>query len=212
MRKPKVKEGLRSGKPPKEPKAKAAKAKKESAKAKQKKAAEAVGAAMSGNNMAGDPKLKQSFLSVHRPEVERRYKALQTAQSNYRKALKAAKAEGFTKDMFDYARKLESPEGEEDVRQQVIDRLQIANWMGADIGEQLSLFMEPSRVPLVDRARKEGERDSMENKPRKCDYHASTPAYKAYMEGYEAHQTSLLKTGIQPLDGTTAQEAGAQPN
>lgn len=137
----------------------------------------------------------------HRPVIEAQIKKVNTAVSDLRKLYKTAKAEGgFTKADFDYARALETKEAEEKTRAKIARNLTIAKYVGSDLGAQLDMFLEPSRVPAVDRAAEEGQRDSMENKAAAPPYDPSTPQHRAYMDAYHADQEKRIKGGIKPLE------------
>lgn len=137
----------------------------------------------------------------HKPLIDKAVDAVGTAVSNLRKLYKTAKAEGgFTKADFDYARQIETLEKEQAARTKIARQLTIAKYMGSDLGAQLDMFLEPSRVPAVDRAAEEGQRDSMEGKTAKPSYDPSTPQYRAYMDSYHADQEQRIKSGIKPTD------------
>lgn len=147
-----------------------------------------------------DAEEKALFLR-HRPLVDRAVEAVGTAVSNLRKLYKTAKAEGgFTKADFDYARALETVEKEKVERAKIARQLKIAKFIGSDLGAQLDMFMEPSRVPAVDRAAEEGQRDSMEGKTASPSYDPSTPQYRSYMDAYHADQEKRIKSGIKPTE------------
>lgn len=116
---------------------------------------------------------------------------LNTANANLRNAYKTAKADGFLKKDFDVAFEIQGAEGEKKKKSAIARELTIAKWLGCDLGEQLDMFLEPSRVPASDRAYQEGETASMTGKPLKCDYHESTEQYRQFVSGFNAHQATL---------------------
>ncbi len=73
--------------------------------------------------------------------------AVASDTSDLRNAYKAAKAHGFSKADFDYAIAVQTPEREASTKENIRRRLLVAKWMGSDLGSQLDLFSEPSRVP-----------------------------------------------------------------
>lgn len=116
---------------------------------------------------------------------------LDTATADLRNVRKRIKADGFSITQILTGIACSTPEGEADVKAQIAERLQAALWVGASWGDQLELFNEPDRTPLVDRAFGEGKRCSMENKRAKPDYAPGTPGYVAFMNGYHEHQREL---------------------
>jgi hypothetical protein len=147
-----------------------------------------------------DAEEKALFLR-HRPLIEAQLKKVNTAVSDLRKLYKTAKAEGgFTKADFDFARQLETAEAEEKARAKIARNFKIAKIVGSDIGAQLDMFEQPSRIPAVDRAAEEGQRASMEGKTAAPKYDPSTPQYRAYMDAYHADQEQRIKDGIKPTE------------
>lgn len=172
--------------------AKATKADKAAVKVEKQKAA--ATAAVGG--VGADPKLRALFLSYMGgdngcPSIPKLKKSVADASNKYRRALKEAKKDGFEQFMFDTAQLVSTPEGEAEFKSKLGRQLQAAMFMGSTIGNQLDLFNAPDRTPAVDRARGEGEKASMENKPRKPPYDASVPQFAAWMEGYDSHQKTL---------------------
>lgn len=147
-----------------------------------------------------DPEQRALFLNDMNKYVELADKVAK-AQSALRRHGKTVKADGFTIAQIKFAIQCQTPEGEKTVRMMIADNLLAAAYAGADIGEQLSLFLDEPRVPAVDRARKEGQTDAMGHKVAKPGYDPSTAQYRAYMEGYHEEQERQVKAGIKPLDG-----------
>lgn len=125
---------------------------------------------------------------------------LNTANSNLRTAYKTAKADGFTKADFDTAIEIETEEKEAAARAKIARKLVIARYMGSDLGHQLELFLEPHRVPAVDRAYEEGQTASMEGKTANPSYDPSTPQHAEYMKGYHDDQEKRIKGGIKKTE------------
>lgn len=147
-----------------------------------------------------DAEEKALFLR-HRPKVEAAINRVDSAVSDLRKLYKTAKAEGgFTKADFDYARQLDTVEAEAKTRAKIARNLLIAKYMGSDLGAQLDMFLEPSRVDSSERAAEEGQRDSMEGKTAKPSYDPSTAQYRAYMDAYNNDQEKRIKGGIKKLE------------
>lgn len=157
-----------------------------------------------------DREEKALFLN-HMPLIKKARERVASATADLRNLYKRAKAEGnFTKTDFDTAFSLETAELEARERARIARALKIAKIVGSSMGNQLDLFLEPDRTPAVDIAREEGRRASADNtsggaKPK---YDPSTPQYRAYMEGFHAHQATLAK-GIKPTNEAVKEDVNA---
>jgi len=80
------------------------------------------------------------------------------------------------------------------------NRLLAAAYSDADIGEQLSLFLDGDRTPAADRAYKEGQTSAMKNEAAVPKYAPDTDQYAAFMQGYHDEQGRQVKAGIGKLD------------
>jgi len=170
-----------------------------------KKAATAAAAAAGERkrfNTPMDEENRKLFLNVHLPEIKKLRDRVNSAVGTLRKAYKSAKAEGsFTKADFDTALEMEDAEREARAKARIARQLVIARYMGAGLGAQLDLFMEPDRTPAVDIAFDEGKKDALENKPAKPKYDPSTEQHRNYMEGYHSVSEQRVKEGIKPTKG-----------
>lgn len=120
-----------------------------------------------------------------------------------------AKAAGFTVNMFKDSLRLATPEGEAEFKAEIANRLLAAAYSSADIGDQLSLFLDHNRTPAVDRAYREGQERAMQNKTLETTKYApGTDQYTAFCDGYHAEQERQVKAGIKKLD---AKDAPAKP-
>ncbi len=135
----------------------------------------------------------------HLPKIKNLKALLGTANANLRNAYKTAKGEGFEKSDFDHAFALETAEQEARERGKIARQLTIAKFVGSDLGAQLDMFLEPTRVPAEDRAAEEGQRDSMSGKSAAPKYDPSTPQYRAYMQAYNDDQANRIRGGIKQL-------------
>jgi hypothetical protein len=146
-----------------------------------------------------DPEKRALFLSdkeaFHKASVR-----LKKAQAAVRTLGKTIKADGFSLRQVKLAIQLETPEGEAEFKSSVANDLLAAQYVGAAIGSQLSMFMEPDRTPAVDVAADEGQKDAIEHKAAKPKYDPSTPQFKSYMEAYAAEQGRQVKAGIGKLE------------
>ena len=146
-----------------------------------------------------DPEKRALFLA-DRDAYAKAAEKLKKAQSVVRTLAKTIKADGFSLRQVQLAIQLETPEGEADFKASVANDLLAAQYVGASIGSQLSMFMEPDRTPAVDIAADEGLKDALEHKPAKPKYDPSTPQAQAYMESYLSEQSRQVKAGISKLD------------
>ena len=135
----------------------------------------------------------------HLPNISKLKDALTTATSNLRNAYKTAKADGFLKSDFDAAFEIQGAEGEKKKKAAIVRHLQIAKWLGCDLGSQLDLFMADTRVPAADRAYEEGYTDSLLGKSANPSYDPSTEQHRRYMEGFHKATESRIKGGITKL-------------
>ena len=155
-----------------------------------------------GNNLI-DPESRKLFL-VHFEAYIGVAKRVTDAQNARRKLEKTIKSDGFKMSQIKDAILLSTPEGEAQLKQEMANRLLAAQYVGADIGEQLSLFMDEPRVPATDRAAKEGQADAAQNKAARPKYDPSTEQYRAYMAAYGEEQGRQVKAGIGKLDAKAA--------
>ena len=146
-----------------------------------------------------DPEKRALFLA-DRDAYAKANERLKKAQAAVRTLGKTIKADGFSMRQIKLAIQLETPEGEAEFKSSVANDLLAAQYVGASIGSQLSMFMEPDRTPAVEIAASEGQADAMENKSAKPKYDPSTPQHKSYMEAYHTEQGRQVKAGIGKLE------------
>lgn len=135
----------------------------------------------------------------HLPKVADLKDKVAKATANLRNAYKAAKADGFLKVDFDIAFEIQGAEGEKKRKAAIARSLQIARWLGCDLGAQLDMFVADPLVPAADRAYEEGKTDSMLGKSAKPGYDPSTEQHRRYMAGYHDATESRVKSGITKL-------------
>ena len=123
-----------------------------------------------------------------------------TATANLRNAYKTAKADGFVKSDFDCAFEIQQADGEKKKKAAIVRNLQIARWLGCDLGAQLDLFAQDERVTAEDRSFEEGKTDSMMGLAAKPSYDPSTPQHAQYMQGFHDATQSRVKSGITKLE------------
>jgi hypothetical protein len=144
---------------------------------------------------AVDPEKRAVFLS----DLEQYNKAVEKqkkAADGVAKAKAQIKDDGFTLRQIKVAIQLNTPEGEAEYKMQVANDLLAAQYAGAAIGSQLSMFLEPDRTPAVDRAFDEGTAASMKGESAKPPYDPSTPQHAKWLEGFHADTERRVKAGI----------------
>lgn len=155
-----------------------------------------------------DPELRKLFL-VHVDAYTKQKAKVDKASTDMRTLTNTIKGDGFSMMQIKDAIWLATPEGEAEFKAEIANRMLAAAYVGADIGEQLSLFLDHDRTPLIDRAYKEGQACAMENKAAVPKYDPSTEAYKFFMQGYHDEQGRQVKTGIGKLDAKAGNGKGA---
>ena len=161
------------------------------------KASPAVAAATKSPDT--DKEAKALFLQAL-PKIAELKAKLNTANANLRNSYKAAKADGFLKKDFDTAFQIQGADGEKAKKAAIARELTIAKWLGCDLGSQLDLFVEDTRVPAADRAYEEGQAASMKGETANPDYHPATEQHRQFMAGYHDDQERRLTKGITKLD------------
>lgn len=146
-----------------------------------------------GNTL--DPDTRALFLS-NKTAYAKAMKRLGDAQSAVRTLGKTIKADGFSIRQIRLAIQLETPEGEAEFKSLIANDLLAAQYAGAPIGSQLTLFLEPDRTPASDMAFDEGVRDSIEGKTAKPGYSPETEQARRYLEGYHQETERRVKSGI----------------
>lgn len=146
-----------------------------------------------------DPKQKKQFIEMrdHWSELNDRANKLAAKRRQYQAEIKQA---GFSMQQIKDSILVSTPEGEAEFQQAIANRLLAAAWSDADIGEQLSLFLDVSRTPAIDRAAKEGQTAAMQNKALNPPYDPSTEQYTAFVDAYHEEQGRQVKAGIKKLE------------
>lgn len=166
--------------------------------AKEPKAPKAAKVSTTAGSNTLDPEKRALFLA-NKDKYAKAIEKQKKATADVRNIAKTIKADGFTLRQVKLAIQLDDPEGEAEFRSLIANDLLAAQYQGAAIGSQLSMFLEPDRTPAVDIAADEGQRDAMEHKPAKPSYDPSTPQYSSYMTAYGDEQGRQVAKGIKPL-------------
>jgi hypothetical protein len=150
-----------------------------------------------------DPKNKKTFIEMRDQWVILNTRANSSAakRRQYEKEIVEA---GFSKQQIKISVLLQTPEGEAEFKAEMANRMLAAAYSDAAIGDQLSLFLEPDRVPATDRAAKEGQSAAMRNEAHSPPYDASVPQYKAWSDAFYAEQERQVKEGIGKLEAKDA--------
>lgn len=137
----------------------------------------------------------------HLPKVSSLKEAVAKATASLRNAYKTAKADGFLKSDFDIAFDIQQADGEKKRKALIARNLQIAKWLGCDLGAQLDMFESATvtGVPAEDRAYEQGKTDSLLGKTANPSYDPSLPQHARYMEGYHAATEARVNAGITKL-------------
>jgi hypothetical protein len=140
---------------------------------------------------------RQVLFFQHKRKIKPLVTALQNAQAALTKAYELAKKEGVLKKDLQLALKMETEEGAASVKGEIDRALQVARWMGAELGTQFELGM-----PGVDPIFEEGKRAAMDERPRKPPDHLGQRAAQRWLTGYDDGIVAVNKTraeGFRPL-------------
>ena len=153
----------------------------------------------SGSNLLVDPALKKQFIEArdHWKGLDDRANSAAAKRRQYQGEIKSL---GFSMGQIKDSLLLATPEGEAEFKAMIANRLLAAAYSDADIGEQLTLFLDHNRTPAVDRAFKEGQTCAMKNEAAVPKYDPNTEQYRAFMEGYHEEQARQVKAGIGKLE------------
>lgn len=127
--------------------------------------------------------------------------AQKQATANLRNAYKKAKADGFLKADFDIALDIQKADGEKRRKELIQRNLQIAAWLGCDLGAQLDLFarMVETGVPAEDRAYEEGKTASYAGQSANPPYDPSLAQHRRWLEGWHDATATRVESGISKL-------------
>lgn len=149
--------------------------------------AEAPGA---GHNKVELTPDEQRALFVHHRTRWNEYLAKKKLADDFKKEIvRDLKNDGFSVNDMKIADKL--VDDEDKIRDEVEQRLRVAAWLGMPMGTQLSMFTEPDRTPLVERAFEDGKTAGLEGRPRKPPFSPENPGYEQWMNGFYEGQKIL---------------------
>lgn len=144
--------------------------------------------------IAGDNQLtadqQQALFLNHVGKLAPLIAAKDKAVADLRNFYKMAKAEGSSKERLDKALDLLKDKGEERMRADLEESLEVARMMGASVGWQAEMF--PDRRPAVDKAKDDGKIAGLKGLPRKPPFAPELPQYAAWMAGFDEGQKVLV--------------------
>ena len=125
-------------------------------------------------------------------------KAADNALKQFGKEIKADLGKGGLQDIKD-AIDLDTPEGEERLKEEMARRARVMRWMGLPIGSEPDMFGGPDRRPVTEKAFAEGKAAGLKAEPFRNPYHQTNPGNAEYAKGYEAGQKTNM-AGFKQLD------------
>jgi len=141
-----------------------------------------------------DEQMQALFLS-HLEGYEVALAAKQAADASFKNHCKLMKAEGTKLSEVKLAIKLQSPEGDREMRERLERETRVARWMGAPIGTQFTLLDE-DRTPIDDKVRDDGKRSGLRGEPCVAPPNLPGNLVTVYTEGWQEGQKVLMEKGI----------------
>lgn len=155
--------------------------------------------AVPGHNLViVDPEKRELFLADLR-KWEKLDKAVKDATAKRTAHQKQIKDDGFLMEQIKLGAKVQTPEGEAEVRAKITSQLIAAQYVGSVLGQQLHLFLEPDRTPSADLAFDQGVKDALDNKAARPPYDPSTEQASKYLDGFHSITADMVKKGIKSL-------------
>lgn len=148
----------------------------------------------------------RALFNRHLPIIIAQRMKLNTANADLRNLYKKAKGDGFNKVDFEDAILMQTAEGEVKKRAAITRSLTIAQFIGADLGQQLDMFTQTIRVPAADRAALEGDTDALQGKSCKPGYAPDTEQARTYIKAWQDRQAKMIADGMKVLDPETGKE------
>lgn len=169
-----------------------------------------------GDGAATGPQLSNELTDDQRAALtfqhKKTYEKLLAAQKAAVKALKdlgkeikADLGKGALQDIKDLI-ELESPEGEDKLKEEMERRARVMRWMGMDVGTQAEMFGATDRRPVTEKAFAEGKSAGLKGEPFRNPYHQTNPGHAEYARGYEVGQNTVMQ-GFKKLDPDAAADS-----
>lgn len=132
---------------------------------------------------------RQAIFFGHKKLYEKELARKKAADAAFKVACKLIKSENTKVADIKLAIELEDPEGSTEMRERFERQLEVARWVGAEVGTQFQLFED--RTPIDDRVRADGKRDGL--KGLKCEPPKSLPGnlMSVYADGWAEGQAVL---------------------
>ena len=155
--------------------------------------------AAEGDKKPNSDQQERALFLHHLPKIAEGRQKIKDATNALRTLYKTAKSDGFVKADFDEAFLIQGEDGEKAKKAAIQRSLQIARWLGCDLGTQGDLFAEDARVPAVDHAYEQGKTDCLLGKSASPPYDPSLPQHARYMEGWHDATKERIEAGITKL-------------
>ena len=150
------------------------------------------------NSKLSEEQEKGLHLSSHVPLYERTLKAKKEADAAFKNACKQIKSEGGSVEDIKLTIQLRTPAGEAKFKELLERQRRIADWNNLAVGSQ-GWLLDEDRRPLVDRAKKDGEKAGLEGADCKSPHAPGTEANEAWIEGWHKSQ-AVLAAGFKKKD------------
>lgn len=138
--------------------------------------------------------------------------AKKKAEADFKNICKRALADGISTDDIKLLIKLDSPEGEAELRAELNRQIEVARWAGSEVGTQFSFLDEPDRTPIEERAYEEGKVAGYKAAAAQPPYEGA--AEQEWLRGYHDGQQTLMsaldltKAGMEEIQAE--EQAAAQ--
>lgn len=161
-----------------------------------------------GHNSGGTSQMDDDQLQgLTRQHAQKRAKLLETekkAKADRMNFDKVIKSDLGPKGLSDIKllEKLETPEGEAEIKAEIDRQIRVARWAGLSVGTQASLFGEDRR-PIEERAAEDGKRAGLAGKDCDPPHAAGTEAREAWIANWHEGQ-AVLATGFKQKEPEAA--------
>lgn len=150
----------------------------------------APGMGHNGDALSEDQKIARFF------SYKKRWEAARLTLKNLEEEIKTEIGKKSIRDIR-LSIQLDTPEGEERLKDKMEAQIRVAKWMGLPVGAQEDMFPE-DRTPAVDASRARGKRDGLAGNAYKPECDPSVPQHAAYSEGFNEGQ-HVLAQGFKPF-------------
>lgn len=135
-----------------------------------------------------DDQRQETFLR-HKGEYSKSLALKKKYDADFRNVCKLIKTEGTKVSDIKFAIEVEEPEGSQAARERFERQLEVARWVGAEVGTQFQLFED--RTPIDDKVRDDGKRSGL--KGEKCEPPKTLPGnlISVWTEGWQEGQAVL---------------------